>query len=114
MRKMSNVCDYFVIASGSSTTQVRAIADHIRVILRARDQKLYHAEGEREGSWLLLDYGDVVAHIFLEPTRKYYDLERLWADAPQSRFEEKKPLRKKKTARKVARKVIRKKAKKKR
>ena len=86
---MSGVCDYFIIASGASTTQVRAISDHIRDQLREGKEKLWHIEGEREASWLLLDYGDVVAHIFLEPTRRFYDLERLWADAPQSRFKEK-------------------------
>jgi len=88
MRKMSSVCDYFVIASGASTTQVRAVAYHIQEILKKRQEKLWHIEGEREASWLLLDYGDVVAHIFLKPTRKFYDLERLWGDAPQSRFKE--------------------------
>lgn len=105
MKKMSNVCDYFVIASGASTTQVRAIADHICEIMRSKGERTWHKEGEREASWLLLDYGDVVAHVFLEPTRKFYDLERLWGDAPQSRFEEVKPARK--SARK-AKKVTRK------
>ena len=89
MKKMSSVCDYFVIASGASTTQVRAIADHIEDKLRQKDEKYRHIEGKREASWLLLDYGDVVVHIFLEPTRRFYNLERLWGDAPQSRFKEK-------------------------
>jgi ribosome-associated protein len=101
---MSGVCDYFIIASGASTTQVRAISDHIRDQLREGKEKLWHIEGEREASWLLLDYGDVVAHIFLEPTRRFYDLERLWADASQSRFKEKEPKRQAKKKKKVARK----------
>lgn len=105
MRKMSSVCDYFVIASGASTTQVRAIADHIREKLRKKLEKLWHVEGQREASWLLLDYGDVVAHIFLDNTRRFYDLERLWGDAPQSRFEEKKEERGKKKKKKVVRKA---------
>jgi ribosome-associated protein len=89
MKKMSSVCDYFVIASGSSTTHVRAIADHISRKMRDKGQRLGHIEGEREASWILLDFGDVVAHVFLDETRRFYDLERLWKDAPMERFEEK-------------------------
>ena len=104
MRKVSSVCDYFVIASGASTTQVRAIADHISRKLREKGERLWHIEGEREALWVLLDYGDVVVHIFLEETRRFYDLERLWGDAPQARYKEPsrvKPIaRKKKPARK--------------
>ena len=88
MRKVSGVCDYFVIASGASTTQVRAIADHISKKLKESGERLWHIEGQREALWILLDYGDVVAHVFLEETRRFYDLERLWDDAPQERFEE--------------------------
>jgi len=91
MKKMSGVCNYFVIASGTSTTHVRAISDNIIKRLAELGQKSWHVEGEREASWILLDYGDVVAHIFLEDKREYYSLERLWADAPQEAFVEKKP-----------------------
>lgn len=106
MRKMSGVCDYFVIASGTSTTQVRAIADHIQEKLAEKLQKRWHIEGEREASWLLLDYGDVVVHIFLEPTRRFYGLERLWDDAPQVCFKE--AVRKTKRVKKRAKKTVRK------
>jgi len=88
MRKMSSVCDYFVIASGTSTTQVRAIADNIDRCLKEKRARIWHKEGEREALWILLDAGDVVAHIFQDQTRKFYDLERLWIDAPQERFRE--------------------------
>ena len=88
MRKMSNVCDYFVIASGTSTTQVRAIADNIARELKEEGERIRHMEGAREALWILLDCGDVVCHVFLEQTRRFYDLERLWADAPQTRFKE--------------------------
>lgn len=88
MKKMSSVCNYFVIASGTSTTHVRALAEHIEKKLKEKGQGLWHIEGAREASWVLLDYGDVVAHIFLEETRRYYNLEHLWSDAPQERFEE--------------------------
>ncbi len=89
MRKVSSVCDYFVIASGSSTTQVRAIADHIADMLEEKKARVRHIEGMREASWILLDCGNVVAHIFLEETRRFYDLERLWGGAPQRRRNEK-------------------------
>ena len=91
MKKMSSVCNYFVIASGTSTTHVRAISDNIVKGLSERGQKSWHVEGEREASWILLDYGDVVAHIFLEDKREFYSLERLWAEAPQEAFAEKAP-----------------------
>jgi ribosome-associated protein len=88
MKKVSSVCDYFVIASGASTTQVRAIADNISRKLKEKGARLWHLEGEREALWILLDFGDVVAHIFLEETRRFYDLEHLWGDAPQARHKE--------------------------
>jgi len=88
MRKMSNVCDYFVIASGTSTTQVRAIADNVARRLKEKGERLWHVEGEREALWILLDCADVVVHVFLDQTRRFYDLERLWADAPRTRFKE--------------------------
>lgn len=109
MRKMSSVCDYFVIASGTSTTHVGAIADSIEKTMRDNGQRLWHIEGAREASWVLLDLSDVVAHIFLEDTRKFYSLEKLWKDAPQMRFREgkavKRPSKKKKApARKASKK----------
>ena len=88
MKKVPSVCDYFVIASGTSTTQVRAIADHIIERLKEKGEKLWHSEGEREGMWVLLDFGDAVAHVFLEDTRRFYSLESLWGDCRQYRFEE--------------------------
>ena len=88
MRKVSGVCDYFVIASGKSTTQTRAISDHIKSKLKDSSERLWHSEGEREGSWIVLDYGDVVGHIFLEDTRRFYALEKLWHKAERERFRE--------------------------
>ncbi|MDP2912422.1 MAG: ribosome silencing factor, partial [Candidatus Omnitrophota bacterium] len=76
------------IASGASTTQVRAIAEHIVKTLRLKGQRLWHIEGEKEALWVLLDYGDCVVHVFLDEIRHFYDLERLWSDAPQTRFKE--------------------------
>lgn len=86
MRKIPSVCEYFVIASGNSTTQVRAISDNIINKLKDKGERVWHKEGEREALWVLLDYGDIVAHIFNEDTRRFYELERLWGDVPIKRW----------------------------
>ena len=88
MRKIPSVCDYFVIASGTSTTQARAISDNIVEKLKEEGEKLWHIEGEREALWILLDYGDVIAHVFVDEMRKFYELERLWGDVPYEKFKE--------------------------
>ena len=88
IRKVPGICDFFIIASGTSNTHVRAISDHIIKSLREARQRLYHSEGEREALWVLLDYGDVVSHIFYDETRRFYGLEKLWGDVPQERFRE--------------------------
>jgi len=88
LKKVPSVADYFVISSGTSTTQVKAIADNITKKLKEKREKLWHIEGERESLWILLDYGDVVAHIFYNETRRFYNLERLWGDLPQKHFKE--------------------------
>ncbi len=73
--------DYFVICSGRSTRQVQGIADNIEEQLRKRGIKPLGIEGWREGLWVLMDYEDVIIHIFYSPIREVYDLEGLWADA---------------------------------
>lgn len=88
MRKMPSISDYFVITGATSTTHANAIADSIKKKLRDAGVRLWHSEGERESLWILLDYGGAVAHVFLEETRRFYDLERLWSDAPQRHFKE--------------------------
>ena len=88
MRRIPSVSDYFVVASGSSTTQVRAISDNIADVLKEKGQRVWHIEGAREALWVLLDYGDVVAHIFLEETRRFYELEKLWGSVPKKRLPE--------------------------
>jgi ribosome-associated protein len=82
LKSLSSVCDYFVIASGEADVQVRAIARAVDDGLREIGFKPYHREGENEGRWILLDYIDVVVHVFYEPTRQFYALEKLWGDAP--------------------------------
>ena len=82
MRKIPSVCDYFLVASGTSTTHVRAISDNIIDVLKEKGERVWHTEGEREALWILLDFGDVVAHIFQEDTRRFYELEKLWNNVP--------------------------------
>jgi ribosome-associated protein len=82
VRGLSSVADYFLLCSGRSTTHVSSIVDGIREVMKAADVRPLHAEGAPESGWMLLDYGDVLVHVFLEDTRVYYALERLWGDAP--------------------------------
>ena len=79
---LSSVADYFLVCSGRSTPHVKSISDAIRDELKDEGSRPLHAEGQAESGWLLLDYGDVLMHVFLEDTRAYYALERLWGDAP--------------------------------
>lgn len=84
MKEISNFTDFFVIASGTSHRQVQAIADAIEEELSKKKVPPWHLEGYREAQWVVIDYGDVIAHIFLEEKRSFYRLERLWGEAPRS------------------------------
>ena len=88
LHQLSSVTDYFIIASGNSDTQVKAIADSIVAKLSEKGIEPIGTEGYNDGSWILLDYADVVVHIFLRDKRDYYTLEELWADAPHLRIDE--------------------------
>jgi ribosome-associated protein len=81
------ITDYFVIATGSSDRQVKSIVDEVETVLRDHDRKPVRREGETEGRWVLLDYVDIVVHVFAEAERDFYDLERLWLDAPRLAWE---------------------------
>ena len=83
LRKFNTIADFFVICSGSNTTQVGAIADGIGRDLAQAGIHYSHLEGQAAASWVLMDYGDVVVHIFEEQTRVYYSLEKLWGDVPR-------------------------------
>jgi ribosome-associated protein len=79
----SSIADYFVICSGRSDTQVQAIAEAIEEQLGRTGSRPVSVEGQSRGQWVLMDYGDVVVHIFYVPVRGFYDLERLWVRAPR-------------------------------
>jgi ribosome-associated protein len=78
---VSDFTDYFLICSGTSERQVQAISDAIQESLARTGVRPLHVEGQRTGNWVLLDYGDLVAHVFQPEPREFYGLEKLWADA---------------------------------
>ncbi|VEN73846.1 hypothetical protein EPICR_20316 [Candidatus Desulfarcum epimagneticum] len=82
VRGLTSIADVFIVCGGLSNRQVTAIADHIQITLK-KDSGIrpLSVEGKKGGRWVLLDYGDVVIHVFLETERKFYDLEGLWTDA---------------------------------
>ncbi len=81
LRKISSICDYFVIASGTSSRQVKAIIDEVEGRL-AKDHIFFaHKEGYDGGRWVLLDYGDIILHVFHEEDRAFYNIEKIWKDA---------------------------------
>ena len=82
LRGLSNSTDYFLLVNGTSDTHVRAIADHIIDELRKEGMKADHIEGLRTGRWVLIDFIDFVIHVFHPTARDFYQLERLWGDAP--------------------------------
>lgn len=86
MRKVSGVADFFVLCTGDSDVQIKAIAEELRDRIRRECHELpWHTEGTNHQQWVLLDYVDVVAHVFDAERRSFYDLERLWGDAPRER-----------------------------
>lgn len=85
VRGLASYADYIVVASGESQPQVRAMAEGIEMKLKENGNRPLSREGEDAGSWVLLDYGDVVAHLFDTDARSFYDLEGMYADAPRER-----------------------------
>lgn len=84
----NNVCQYFVVCSGNSNTQVRAISSSVqKVVSKAVHEKPWHVEGQDSSEWILMDFVDVVVHIFQKQTRSHYDIESLWGDAKQTLIE---------------------------
>ena len=79
--RVSSLADYFIICTGTSSTHVKTLCDYAELTLENLGETLLGREGHRGNSWELLDFGSVVVHVFTDEARKFYDLERLWADA---------------------------------
>ena len=79
--RVSSLADYFLICTGTSNTHVKTLCDYAEYKLEQLGEQMLSREGHRGNSWELLDYGSIVVHVFTEEARKFYDLERLWADA---------------------------------
>ena len=87
LSELTTITDYFLVTSGSSSRQVQAISRHIAGRMREAGFRAQGIEGEQEGHWVLMDYGDVVIHVFYQPVREFYDLEGLWLEAPRVDYE---------------------------
>jgi ribosome-associated protein len=85
--EMSSFTDYFLVAGGNSTRQVQSLERHLEKKMKENGLKSYGIEGELEGQWILMDYGDLVIHLFYQPVRELYDLEGLWMEAPRIEIE---------------------------
>ncbi|MGA2225466.1 MAG: ribosome silencing factor [Syntrophobacteraceae bacterium] len=86
--RFSSFADFFIICSGKSGRQVQGIADNLENDLKKQGLKPIGTEGKREGHWVLMDYGDIIIHVFYEPVRYFYDLESLWSEAPRIAWEQ--------------------------
>lgn len=86
MSRVSGICDFFVIVSASSSVRAKTIAENIERRMRGEGHRAFHREGVKEAKWILIDFGGVIVHIFIEERRKYYNLENLWGDAPKRHF----------------------------
>jgi ribosome-associated protein len=84
--ELVNYTDYFVFASGRSTRQAQAIAENIIKTIHQHQSRPLGVEGEREGNWILIDWGAVVIHVFYHPVRAFYEIEKLYAEAPRTSF----------------------------
>lgn len=86
LKDLTIITDYFVICSAENTIQVKALTEYVEETMDSEGFTPYGIEGFFYAHWVLIDYGDVIVHIFLEDTRRYYDLERFWLDAPRIPF----------------------------
>lgn len=86
--EISILADYFIIASGSNSSQIQAMVDNVQEKLHQSDCTMKRLEGNRNSSWILMDYGDLVIHIFDKEDRLFYDLERIWSDGKEVSVEE--------------------------
>lgn len=82
-QELTTLADYFVLCTATSTTQVKAMSDACEEAMEQQGETVHHIEGHRDGAWLLMDFSCVIVHVFTDEARKFYDLERLWADAQE-------------------------------
>ncbi|MHB1050439.1 MAG: ribosome silencing factor [Bacteroidota bacterium] len=109
LRKLTTMTDYFIVCSVDSDTQARAVADAIKHDTVEKGESLVRKEGYSEGRWVLLDYVDVVAHVFHKDVRTFYNLEKLWGDAKFEYISDEPPAKPKKAAAKPRKTTTRKK-----
>ncbi len=102
LRKLTTMTDYFVVCSADSDTQVKAIADSVRDGAREVGESVYKNEGYSDASWILLDFVDVVVHVFHKQTREFYNLEKLWGDAKIEHVSDEEPVKKPAVRKKAA------------
>ena len=88
IEKVSVIADYFLIASGSNRNQVQALASNVEEMLHKAGYEVRQSEGYQTANWILLDYGDIIVHIFDRENRLFYDLERIWRDGESTTLEE--------------------------
>ena len=81
IEELTTLADYFIICTGTSNTHIRTLTEHVDHVLEEQGVTAHHTEGHRGGSWVLMDYLSVVIHVFTEDARKFYQLDRVWADA---------------------------------
>ena len=79
-QELTTLCDYFVLCTATSNTQIKAMSDACEEAAEKHGEQAHHIEGHRDGTWLLMDFSSVVVHVFTDEARKFYDLERLWGD----------------------------------
>jgi ribosome-associated protein len=83
LSSLTDMTDYFIVASGTSDTHVRSVAERLMEAMKAQGSPVHHVEGLQQGRWVLLDFVDFVVHLFHPTLRSFYQLERLWGDAPE-------------------------------
>lgn len=86
--EISTLADYFVICTGTSNTHIKTLCDAVDEKIGAIGEPMLHREGHRSGTWVLMDFGCVVVHVFTDEARKFYDLERLWNDSTEEALEQ--------------------------
>lgn len=87
IEELTTLADYFIICTGTSNTHIRTLTEHVDHVLEEQGVTAHHTEGHRGGSWVLMDYLSVVIHVFTEDARKFYQLDRVWADAKPIQFD---------------------------